>query len=293
MSELWQQLTAIWGQDTWVRLLHALIAGAIGWVLARLARRAIKAIVEPHLDRHHTMIAAKAVSSVILGLTLAVVVHQLGVDLSLFLGAAGLLTVALGFASQTAASNLISGLFLVGERPFVIGSTIRIGATTGEVVAIDLLSVKLRTADNLLVRIPNETLLKSEITNLSGYPIRRLDLAIGIGYGEDLAVVQDLLLLAAEGNPQCLAEPVPVVHVTGFGDSAVLLQFSVWVPSERFIDTRTELLRAIKEHFDAAGVELPFPQRTVHLADGRSVMPVRSVPDAPARTTPKPPRPSR
>ena len=112
--------------------------------------------------------------------------RELGFKLSVLLGAAGVLTVAVGFASQTSASNIISGLFLLGERPFSVGDVIRVGSTTGEVLSIDLLSAKLRTFENLFVRIPNETLIKSEVTNLSRLPVRRLDLKIGIAYKEEV-----------------------------------------------------------------------------------------------------------
>src|SRR5690554_8088283 len=140
--------------------------------------------------------------------------REAGFSLDVVLGAAGILTVAIGFASQTSASNIISGLFLVMEKPFEIGDVIEVDATIGEVVAIDLLSVKLRTPDNLYVRIPNETLIKTRVINRSKFPIRRIDLAIGIAYAEDVERVSNLLLQLAEQNPECLEEPIPFVLVT-------------------------------------------------------------------------------
>ncbi|MFN9975907.1 MAG: mechanosensitive ion channel family protein, partial [Phycisphaerae bacterium] len=110
---------------------------------------------------------------------------SLGFDLKVLLGAAGILTVAVGFAAQTSASNLISGLFLMFERPFVVGNSIVIGDLRGEVVAIDMLSTKIRTFTNMMVRIPNETLVKSNIVNLSYFPIRRVDLEVGVAYSSD------------------------------------------------------------------------------------------------------------
>merc|ERR1712138_241157 len=116
------------------------------------------------------------------------------------------------------------------ERPFEIGDVIEADATIGEVVAIDLLSVKLRTPDNLYVRIPNETLIKTRVVNRSRFPIRRIDLVLGIAYAEDVEKVRDLLLELAQQNTVCLEEPKPFVLVTGFGASSVDLQFSFWVP---------------------------------------------------------------
>tara|TARA_R100000789_G_scaffold38997_1_gene41109 strand:- start:92 stop:730 length:639 start_codon:yes stop_codon:yes gene_type:complete len=180
------------------------------------------------------------------------------------LGAAGILTVAIGFASQTSASNIISGLFLVMEKPFEIGDTIEVDATIGEVVAIDLLSVKLRTADNLYVRIPNETLIKTRVINRSRFPIRRIDLVLGIAYAEDVEKVQDLLLELAQQNTVCLEEPKPFVLVTGFGASSVDLQFSFWVPRGEFLDGRGSMMIAVKKALDEHGIEIPFPHTSVY-----------------------------
>ncbi|MFT6270035.1 MAG: small-conductance mechanosensitive channel [Alphaproteobacteria bacterium] len=129
---------------------------------------------------------------------------ELGFDLSVVLGAAGIFSVAIGFASQTSASNLISGLFLMMERPFSVGDIIRVESTTGEVISIDLLSVKIRTFDNLFVRIPNESRIKTQVTTLTRFPIRRADLQIGIAYKEDIERVKEILNNVA-------TKPIPIL----------------------------------------------------------------------------------
>jgi small-conductance mechanosensitive channel len=186
--------------------------------------------------------------------------------MSLLLSAAGILTVAIGFASQTSASNIISGLFLIGEKPFEIGEVIKIGDTTGEVISIDLLSVKLRTFDNLYVRIANENLIKSEITNLNRFPLRRVDLVLGLDYSQDLKQALEVLSLVAAHNPLCFEEPKPLFIFKGFSDSSVDLQFSVWARQENFLEVKNALHIEIKEAFDERGIPFPFPQRTVHMA---------------------------
>jgi small-conductance mechanosensitive channel len=162
---------------------------------------------------------------------------------------------------------VISGLFLIGERAFVVGDTIKLGNTVGEVLSIDLLSVKLRTPDNLFVRVPNETLIKAEIVNLTRFPLRRLDLLIGVDYKEDMAKVQRVLQAVAEHNPLCLTEPEPLFIFSGFGDSAMNLQFSVWAVRENFLELRNSIQREIKQAFDANGIDIPYPQRVLHLAE--------------------------
>jgi small-conductance mechanosensitive channel len=159
---------------------------------------------------------------------------------------------------------MISGLFLLVEKPFEIGDFIEVDATLGEVIGIDMLSVKLRTPDNLYVRIPNETLIKTRVVNRSRFPIRRLDLPVGIAYAEDAERVEALLLDLAEKNPACLEEPKPFTLVTGFGASSVNLQFSFWVPKDKVLESRSHMMAAIKKTLDREGIEIPFPHTSVY-----------------------------
>jgi small-conductance mechanosensitive channel len=193
---------------------------------------------------------------------------QLGFDLRVLLGAAGILTVAIGFAAQTSASNLISGIFLMIEKPFVIGDVVDVAGTRGEVMAIDLISCKIRLFSNLMVRIPNETMVKSNITNLSYFPIRRFDIAVGIGYKSDVKAVRALMFKAAHDHPLCLTEPEPIFTFSGFGDSSMNVLFQAWTMKDDVLKVQTELFIDIKERFDKAGIEIPFPIRTIQVEGG-------------------------
>lgn len=224
------------------------------------------------------LLASRAVTLVGWTLLAATILRQLGFELGVLMGAAGVFTVAIGFASQTAASNLISGMFLVGERPFVIGDVIEVDSITGEVISIDMVSVKLRTFDNLMVRVPNETLLKSRLTNLTHFPIRRADLQIGVSYGADVPRVFEVLRRVADRNPLCLDEPEPLLVHRGFGESSVDIQFSVWAARESWLEMRTRLLVEIKQAFDAEGIEIPFPQRALSFASTSPPFPVAQAP---------------
>ncbi|WP_215396023.1 mechanosensitive ion channel family protein [Rheinheimera oceanensis] len=254
-------------------LLRATILLLAGFVIAGLASRAIGRILLKSFSQHHVVLFKRLVYWLLLALFIASALKQLGFSLSVLLGAAGVLSVALGFASQTSASNLISGLFLIGEQPFQLGDTIKVGNTTGEVLSIDLLSVKLRTFDNLYVRIPNESLIKSEMTNLTRFPIRRFDLLIGVAYKENISQVRQVMQSVADNNPLCLDEPSPMFLFLGFGDSSLNIQFSVWAKRENFRDLRNSLQEEIKLAFDKAGIEIPFPQRTVYLAQQATPLP--------------------
>ncbi|MEE4637998.1 MAG: mechanosensitive ion channel family protein [Wenzhouxiangella sp.] len=256
---------------------RALILVLSGLVVAMLASRLVLRALRHRLTPNSTQLLRRGLFYGILGLFLASALRELGFSLSVLMGAAGVLTVAIGFASQTTASNLISGLFLIGERSFEIGDIITVGATTGEVLSIDALSVKLRTMDNLYVRIPNETLIKSEVTTLSRFPIRRYDIMLGVAYKENLDRVRDLLMQVAESNNLCLDEPTPLFIFTGFGESSLNIQFSVWARRETFLALRNTISAEIKQAFDDAGIEIPFPHRTLYAGEATQPMPVRIV----------------
>ncbi|PKM45845.1 MAG: mechanosensitive ion channel protein [Gammaproteobacteria bacterium HGW-Gammaproteobacteria-1] len=255
----------------WVAWLRAGLILLLGWGLAKVAGLAAGRAARRYTAAQETMLVQRVVFYGVLALSVVTALQQMGFDLGVLLGAAGILTVAVGFASQTSASNVISGLFLIGERAFVVGDTIKLGNTVGEVLSIDLLSVKLRTPDNLFVRVPNETLIKAEIVNLTRFPIRRVDLLIGVNYKEDMAKVQRVLQEVAERNPLCLTEPEPLFIFSGFGDSAMNLQFSVWAVRENFLELRNSIQREIKQAFDAGGIDIPYPQRVLHLAEPLAV----------------------
>ena len=259
-----------------VSALKALLKILVGLALGRLAGNGLARLFAEE-DAQRAMILRRGALYGIAGLFTASALMELGFDLSVLLGAAGILTVAIGFASQTSASNVISGLFLLGERPFAVGDVIRVNGTTGEVLSVDLLSVKLRTFDNLFVRIPNETMIKSEVTNLRRFPIRRIDLQVGVAYKEDLREVREVLMEVADRNPVCLEEPQPLIIFQGYGDSAINHQFSVWAATENFLELRNSIPLEIKEAFDEHGIEIPFPHRTLYTGSVTDPFPVEQV----------------
>lgn len=258
-------------------VLQALFLLAVGLVAARLVSRGLERLLADEIDAHHVQLLRRGVGYSIMGVFATAALHQLGFNLGILLGAAGVIGVAIGFASQTSASNLVSGLFLIGERPFGVGDVIRVGTTTGEVISLDLLSAKLRTFDNLFVRIPNETLIKSEITNLTRFPIRRVDIALGVAYKEDVERVREILMRVADANPLSLEEPAPLFIFSGYGDSALQLQFSVWGARTNFLDLRNSIQHEIKQAFDRAGIEIPFPHHSLYAGSVTEPFPIRIV----------------
>lgn len=242
-----------------VRAVALFVAGL---VLAGLSRRMVGHLMRGRRAQSRVLMV-RTVRYVVLGLFTVSALRQLGFDFTVILGAAGILTAAVAFASQTSASNMISGLFLGLERSVEIGDVIRVNNVTGEVRSIDLLSTRLRTFDNLLVRIPNETMVRSEVTNVGRYPIRRYDLPVGVAYDTDLTLVKRILMEVADRNPLALEEPAPLIIAQGYGASSIDVQFSVWAARDNYLEVRNQIHQQVKEAFDREGIVIPFPHVTV------------------------------
>ncbi|MFO0750515.1 MAG: mechanosensitive ion channel family protein [Myxococcota bacterium] len=238
-------------------LLGVVALVVIGFILAKTVPSLIGRVVGLGASANQVRIVRRMVRYLIFVVVVLSALTQLGVDVSVLVGAAGLLTVALGFAAQASTSNLISGVFLLGERAFDVGDTISVSGYVGEVLAIDLMSVKLRTSDNVYVRIPNEMLLKSPFSNLSRFPIRRIDMTLAISKPGDFDRARDILTGFADDHPQCLAEPRPTVAFAAYDKGRLDLVFAVWVAREHYSDVKSMLLDAVLDRFRAEGIALP------------------------------------
>ncbi|HMX98375.1 MAG TPA: mechanosensitive ion channel family protein [Agitococcus sp.] len=248
--------------------VEGFIIGALvlltGYLIAQLVTTAFVKTMSQRLTAHQLLVWRRGIFYFLLGLFSMSALHEMGFKLSVLLGAAGIFTVAIGFASQTSASNLISGLFLIGEGSFMVGDTIKVNGTIGEVLSIDLLSIKLRTADNIYVRIPNEQLIKSEVSNLTRFAIRRVPIMVNISYQQDISKVRQVLLTIADKNPLVLDEPKPQVVVQDLASSSINLMFNIWTRKENFLDIRDTIQESIKNAFDEHNIDIPFPQITVN-----------------------------
>lgn len=226
---------------------------------------------------HYGMLAGKLIWYAGLTVIAITVMAQMGVSLAPLLGAAGIVGVALGFASQTSVSNIISGLFLIAEQPFKVDDIITVSNITGIVLSIDVLSIKLRTFDNQFVRIPNETIIKTEVTNLTRFPIRRFNARVSVAYKEDIARVREVLMDVAEKNQYTLSEPKPLIIFDGFGSSSIDLLFLVWAPREEFILLKNSINEEVKARFDEEGIEIPFPHVSLYSGSASKALPIQIV----------------
>ncbi len=252
--------------DIFTRGLRIAVTVVVGLILARVLAVIAQRYVLRKSTPQRQMIARKAISYTGFFLVLLAVLSELGLKLTALLGAAGIVGIAVGFASQTSVSNIISGLFLISEKPFAIGDVIRIGTTTGIIQSIDLLSIKIRTFDNLFVRIPNEKILTSEVTNITRFPIRRMDIVFQVAYGQDLGRVRQIIREIADANPWSLDEPEPVIILSEFKESGVEVLLGMWFTKNDFLFLKNSIMEDIAGRFDAAGIRFAHPRRMVDMA---------------------------
>ncbi|MDX1682621.1 MAG: mechanosensitive ion channel family protein [Phycisphaeraceae bacterium] len=243
------------------------------WTVSRFADRAARRRV----SAQSAMLVRKSIFYTGFVLIAITVTYELGFKLTAIAGVAGIAGIAIGFASQTSFSNIISGLFLISEKPFEVGDIIRIDDLTGTVLSVDLLSLKLRTFDNQFVRIPNETIMKTRLANVTRFPLRRLDLNISVAYREDVHRVRDVLADVARLNPHVLDEPEPLILMTGLGESGVDFLLAAWCVKEDFLQVRKTLLPEVKKRLDAEGIEIPFPHRSLYAGSETAPLPIRLV----------------
>lgn len=240
-----------------IPILHGLLYFFIGLIITLIARWFVGKVAERNISMHHSLLFRRITFYIGLTLSLIFPLKASGIDVTAILGAAGILTAAVAFASQTSISNFLSGVFLEAEKPFVIGDYVYINDVLGEVLSIDLLSVKIRTKDNLLVRIPNESLLKSQFRNMSRFPIRRFDIKLRLAFDENLEKINKILLDTAAKNPLCLVSPAPEVSFVEFGDSGIVLQFSVWGKQTTYSTLQTSIQTQMQATFINEKIQLP------------------------------------
>lgn len=199
---------------------------------------------------------------------LLVLPTSMKVDLTGLVFAGGLAGVILGFASQSVVANLVSGIFLIFERPITIGDNIHLADISGTVEDIRIFSTIVQTYEGIYVRIPNEKVFTSNITNYVKNPARRFEYEVGIRYRDDAAAAIRIIGEVIAEHPFALVSPEPSVYVDTLADSCVKIVIRIWAPSTVWWTVRTDLLVRIKLALEAAGIEMPFPQQTIWFGTG-------------------------
>jgi small-conductance mechanosensitive channel len=258
--------TVVFGTVTVLDLIVFAISVVIIIIVARIIAIYLKRALSDRMERGELDKLVKVVQIVIIIFGIWFALPSFDVDIGQLLVVGGTLGLIIAFASQKIVSNLGSGIFLLIERPVKIGDTIQIGDVEGTVNQIRILSTIVKTYEGIYVRIPNEQVFSSDITNFVANPARRFEYLVSIGYGDDAGKAVRVIRNLLEDHPFVLKNPAPSIFVSELGDSGVQLTIYIWAPSRVWWSVRTELLQKIKEALDREGIEIPFPQRVVTMA---------------------------
>jgi small conductance mechanosensitive channel len=251
-------------------VLGAIAILIFGWLAAGWCSRAAGHALDrmERVDLTLRRFIASLIRYLVLTLTGIAVLSQFGVQtasLITVIGAAGL---AIGLALQGTLANVAAGVMLLLLRPFKIGDYVEVAGHGGTVTAVSLFVVELTTPDNVQITVPNSQVWGAAVKNYSHNATRRVDLAIGIAYEDDIgramAAIQDVIAQDQRSH----GEPAPLVAVSGLGESSVDLVVRVWCQAGDYWPLRFDLTRAIKERLDADGITIPYPQRVLHMAAG-------------------------
>jgi len=245
----------------------------VGFLLLTVIGAAVKKLLPRKFSQQRKMLINRFVRYSGIIILFMIVISELKINLAAIFGAAGVIGIVIGVASQSSIGNIVSGFFLVSEKPFELGDLIRIGDKTGVVYSIDLLSIKLKTLDNLLMRIPNQTVISTEVINVTKFPIRRLDIDLSVAYKEDLAKVMAVIQQVVQRNPHCLDEPEPLILFKDFGNSGINILLGVWFEKANFLKVKNSLFMEIKSTFDAEGIEIPFPHLSIYAGEATKPFP--------------------
>jgi small conductance mechanosensitive channel len=250
------------------RLLVALLILLVGWWLARRVAAAVQRLLA---RAGADPLLGSFLRNLVLVLLLAVVfigaLDRAGVPTASLLAALGAAGLAIGLALQGSLSNLAAGVLLIAFRPFRVGDSIEVGGVAGVVQSVSLMQTFLLTADNREVILPNAKVAGEVIVNVSARGTRRVDLAIAVALEADVGRALDLLRALAAAEPRVLAQPAAETAVVQLAESGVQLALRVWTRAADYGGVQSDLLRAIKQRFDAEGVSLARPRREVVLRE--------------------------
>ncbi len=257
-----------------ISVLDILIVALI-FVLARLMVSGVRAIIKKRLskkgiiDEGRSKSVSQIFQYIIYIVSVFIAAESLGIDLSVIFGVFAALGLGVGFALQDVFKDLISGIVILLEGNVSVGDILEMDGLVGSVTEINLRTSQIKTLDGVYMVIPNSKIVNEKVINWSANnKISRFDVTVGVAYGSDVEKVRDILLQVAAENPKVSKNPEPMVFFSDFGDSALSFRLLFWI-----IDTwqtervRSELRFAINTKFKEQGIQIPFPQRDVHIID--------------------------
>ena len=249
-----------------IKVAFAIVIFVVGRWLAKKAVTFAHGIMRrSHLDDTVARFLGRLLYGVLLVVVVLAALSKVGVQTTSVVAILGGAAVAIGLSLKDQLSNFAAGIMIVTFRPFVRGDYVQISSYTGTVAEITLINTHLTTINNHDIIIPNGDITTSAVTNYTALPNRRVDITVGIGYDADIKTAKEVMLSLARNNPMAFTDPEPIVRVTNLGDNSVDLTLNVWTTNADWWTMQCDLLEQFKYALDDEKIEIPFPQRSVHV----------------------------
>ncbi|HEY5654479.1 MAG TPA: mechanosensitive ion channel domain-containing protein [Woeseiaceae bacterium] len=249
-----------------LQILLALAIFIIGRRVARLITNALhKVMQKQEIDKTLETFVCNFAYMIMLAFVVIAAINQVGVQTTSLIAVMGAAGLAVGLALQGSLSNFAAGVLIVLFRPYRVGDFVEAAGIAGTVEQVQILTTILRTGDNKQIVVPNKQIMDSIITNYSRKETRRIDLVIGVSYDDDLDKVRGILRNLVDADERILKDPECLIAVAELADSSVNFYLRPWVASGDYWTVRFDLIENIKKTFDQQGVQIPFPQRDVHI----------------------------
>lgn len=254
-----------------IKIIGAILILIVGRIAAGIIRRLVGRLLERmKADPSIISFVKSFVYILILVFTVVAALSKFGVETTSFVAILGAAGFAIGFAMQGSLSSFAAGVLILVFKPYRVGDFIDAAGTMGTVKEIRLFNTILASPDNIKVIVPNSKIYGDVIKNITGYDTRRVDMVFGIGYSSSIPKAAEILMRIMKEDGRVLAEPAPMVAVSELADSSVNFVARPWVKKEDYWGVKFDVTEKVKAEFDAAGIEIPFPQRSIHMVGEES-----------------------
>ena len=249
------------------KLVFAILILLVGAILIKCVTAAVRGSLRKtkRVNELLEKFICNAVSKTCWALLIVIVLEQLGIDMKPIIAGLGVTGFVVGFACQESLSNFASGIMIALNHPFKVGDYVIAGGVEGSVRELNMMAVVMTPPDNKLMTVPNKAVWGSAITNFSAMETRRVDVAVSVAYGTDIALAKQTAIDALAQIPEIIADPAPMTEVSSLGDSGVVLTVRGWCKNADYWTAYFAATRKVKEAFAAKGVNIPFPQLDVHV----------------------------
>jgi small conductance mechanosensitive channel len=257
-----QELLAFYG----LKIIAAILIFVVGRWIAKALRNVIKRMMtKGNVDEILISFVGNLTYIALIAFVIIAALNQLGIQTTSFIAIIGAAGLAIGLALQGSLANFAAGVLMIIFRPFQVGDYIEGAGVAGAVEKVQIFTTQLKTPDNKTIIIPNAKIMGDNITNYSAKDTRRVDMVIGVSYGDDLKKVREILEDILAKDDRILKDPAPTIGVLELGDNSVNFAVRPWVKRDDYWGTYFDVTETVKRRFDKEGISIPYPQRDVHL----------------------------